>query len=103
MSKIPTEKEAGFVPIDSLFSVESPDTNNKIPPEIEEHKGICCQGCYKLGFQSGQKQTLEKVKEIINKMEDTHCCYTDWRNNGKRIWVKELLSQLEDDEVKDGN
>jgi len=67
-------------------------------------------------FQAGQKQNLDftdgfregrlyeqnKFKEMIEEMEDTHCCFTDWRNNGKRIWVKELLSKIGDNsEVKE--
>jgi len=38
----------------------------------------------------------KSIKEMIEEMEDTHCCFTDWRNNGKRIWVKELLSKIGD-------
>jgi (p)ppGpp synthase/HD superfamily hydrolase len=51
-----------------------------------------------ISFREGRTQTLEKVKKLIKKqMDDEYTSEQEYANNV----LRKLLSQLEDDEVKE--
>ena len=40
----------------------------------EKHDGICCKGCFKLGYQKAQHETLDWVLKRIEFIENN----SDW-------------------------